>query len=70
MKTRHHLIPRSRKHDYKQKQVCETSRVLKLHDEKHKAWHFLFNTMTIFEIIETLKRVERIKFPSQLKKVV
>lgn len=66
-KTKHHLIPKSRKHDYKHKQVCETSRVLILWDNRHENWHFLFNTMTLDEIIITLNRVRRIKFGSELK---
>lgn len=61
-KTRHHLIPKSRRSDYKRKQVCETSRVLLLWEERHKYWHALFKNMTLDEIILTLNRVKRIKF--------
>jgi len=61
-KTKHHLIPKSRKHDYKHKQVCETSRVLILWEEKHKNWHQLFSNMTLKEIILTLQRIHKIKF--------
>lgn len=66
-KTRHHLIPKSRKNDYKQKKVCETSRVLILLEEKHKSWHHLFGTMTLDEIIITLNRIRRLKFGSELR---
>lgn len=61
-KTKHHLIPKSRKHNYKKKQVCETSRVLILWESKHKSWHHLFSNMTLDEIIITLNRIKRIKF--------
>lgn len=60
-KTRHHLIPKSRRHDYKNKFICETSRVLILWEEKHKNWHHLFGNMTIYEIAECMLRIARIK---------
>lgn len=61
IKNKHHLIPKSRRRDYKHKKVCDTSKTLKLWEDKHKNWHHLFGTMTIFEIIECLERVARIK---------
>lgn len=67
MKTKHHLIPKSRKANYKRKFMCETSRVLVLWEQKHKNWHHLFSNMTLDEIIVTLNRVRRIKFGSSLK---
>jgi len=60
-KTKHHLIPKSRRHDYKKRFVCETSRVLLLWEEKHKHWHVLFGNMTVLEIAECMLRIARIK---------
>lgn len=57
--SRHHLIPKSRKKD--QKKIREIKYVLKLWRDRHNYWHFLFKNMTLDEIIETLKRVKRIK---------
>lgn len=65
-KTKHHLIPKCRRKNYKQKRIIEERVVLKLWNEKHIAWHTLFNSMTLDEIILTLHRVRRIKFGSTL----
>lgn len=61
-KTKHHLIPKCRKENYKKKIICETSRTLMLWENSHKNWHFLFGTMTLQEIILTLQRIHKIKF--------
>lgn len=67
-KTKHHLIPKSRRHDYKQKFVCETSKVLLLWEEKHRHWHELFGNMTVLEIAECMLRIARIKGIKRTKK--
>ena len=65
-KNKHHLIPKSRRNDYKTKKVHETSRVLKLWEDKHNMWHYLFKNMTLDEIIVTLNRIRKIKFGKEL----
>lgn len=65
--TKHHLIPKVRKQDYKKKKVLDVNRTLKLWEEKHQAWHVLFRCMTIDEIILVLHRVRRIKFDEEFK---
>lgn len=67
-KTKHHLIPKSRREDYKRKFQTPTSITLKLWEEKHKAWHTLFANHTLDEIIITLNRVRQIKFGKALFK--
>lgn len=66
IKTRHHLIPKSRKDTYKVKKQVPTSVTLKLWEDKHKAWHTLFANCTLDEIIITLNRVRRIKYGNTL----
>lgn len=51
---RHHLIPKCRG-GYGGKNL------LKMDMERHKAWHFLFNNLTLDEVIELLQRVKKIK---------
>lgn len=62
-RSRHHLIPKSRrsevKHSYSKSDFEKT---LTLWVEKHRAWHLLFGNQTIEEIIETLERIKKIKF--------
>jgi hypothetical protein len=65
--TKHHLVPKVRRSDYKKKKVLDIHRTLKLWDDKHSAWHFLFKTMTLQEIIMTLSRVHRIKFEKEFE---
>lgn len=61
-KTRHHLIPKSRRGDYKKKKIIDTHVTLKLYETKHEMWHHLFGNKTLQEIILTLHRVHEIKF--------
>lgn len=63
MKTRHHLIPKSRKNDVKHiYKKGDFERTLTLWVEKHRAWHLLFGNQTLDEIIETLERIKKMKF--------
>jgi len=65
-KTKHHLIPKSRRRNYKNKKVLDIQKVLVLWNEKHQALHTLFGNMTLDEIILTLQRIRRIKFGEEL----
>lgn len=62
--TRHHLTPkqRSKTKTHKDNQSkLHLHAVLRLWRDKHTAWHFLFQNMTLDEIIECLERIKRIK---------
>lgn len=60
-KDRHHLFPKSRHAELKPKISKEDlHRTVVLWRHKHQIWHILFKDKTILEIIELLKRVERI----------
>ena len=61
---RHHLIPKQRRNTYKEKNPVFVT--LWMHIEKHKAWHKVFNNLTLDEIILLLQRVRRHKFGSEL----
>ena len=59
-RTRHHLTPKERirkKTVSFNQSTIHTGAVLKLWEEKHIAWHYLFKNMTLDEIIECLERV-------------
>lgn len=61
-KTRHHLIPKSRRNDLKGIYRKEDfNKTLYLWKMKHHLWHQLFGNATLEEIIEILKRIKRIK---------
>jgi hypothetical protein len=51
--TKHHLIP-----------ICRGGRnmpILVLKSKRHEAWHTLFGTLTLAEIVDLLKRIQSIK---------
>jgi len=61
---RHHLIPKSRRKNYKEKNPVLIT--LWLDIERHKAWHTIFLDKTLDEIITLLQRVRRHKFGAEL----
>jgi hypothetical protein len=61
---RHHLIPKSRRHNYKIKQPIFIT--LWLHVERHFYWHKVFGNHTLDEVITILQRIRRHKFGSEL----
>jgi hypothetical protein len=52
---RHHITPKSRGGKNKK------SNILRMDKNRHQAWHLLFNNLKLEEVIELLKRLERLK---------
>lgn len=59
--THHHLRPSSKGGE------GISSNLFILDGRKHEAWHFLFNNLTLDEIIELLQRVKLIKDSQRVK---
>lgn len=55
---RHHLVPKTR-----MEQGCKPlpDNILWMYVERHEAWHLLFGTRTLSEVIDLLIRLEKIK---------
>lgn len=60
-RNRHHLIPRSRGGNN------HPQNLLLIHIERHEAWHRLFHTMCLDEVIDLLVRMQRMKKAQRLK---
>lgn len=61
---RHHLIPSIR---MKEGVPPYPSNLLWIYEYRHKAWHELFNEMTLDEVIELLTRLRRLKCAAHAK---
>lgn len=59
-RNRHHLIPKSRLRKRGRKDDS-VNNLLLIEIERHVAWHKLFDTRTLDEVIKLLQRVKRAK---------
>lgn len=61
-KSRHHLIPKSRRLSLRDKYSKEQfNKTLRLWMHKHHLWHALFANQTLEETIAILTRIKKIK---------
>ena len=60
-KTRHHLVNRCNGGDN------DVANILRLFDEKHRAWHLLFKNLDIEGAIEVLQRVKSLKQKGEIE---
>jgi len=57
----HHLIPKCRVKKLTKRQKKDIRNLLHIKITKHIAWHQIFGSMTLDEVIELLQRIKRAK---------